>query len=79
MPKTRPGERVVITKLMLKLMRVEQPNYQIAAAAHIHPTTLSQYARGQKPISARHLIALCKLFACQPDDLIGDVEVEVTG
>ncbi len=64
---------------MLKLQQVEQPNYVIAAAAKIHPTTLSQYARGKKPISASHLISLCRLFECDADDLIGNVEVEVTG
>jgi transcriptional regulator with XRE-family HTH domain len=64
---------------MLKLQQIEQPNYQIAAAAKIHPTTLSQYARGTKPISASHLIALCRLFECDAEDLLGNVEVEVTG
>jgi hypothetical protein len=73
------NERVIITKLMLKLQQVEQPNYMIAAVAHIHPTTLSQYARGLKPISAKHLVALCALFECQPDELLGETLVEVTG
>ena len=67
----------MVTRLMLKCMSVQQPNYQIAAAAGLHPTTLSQYSRGKKDISAKHLIALCRLFECEPDDLIGTIEVEI--
>lgn len=78
MPSGLPN-RVVITRLMLKLQQIEQPNYQIAAAANIHPTTLSLYARGKKPISAGHLVSLCRLFQCEAEELIGNVEVEVTG
>jgi transcriptional regulator with XRE-family HTH domain len=70
---------VTITRLMLKLQQIEQPNYQIAAAANIHPTTLSEYARGKKPISAKHLVSLCRLFSCEADEIIGNIEVEVTG
>lgn len=71
------GDKVVITKLMLKLQTIEQPNYKIAAAADIHPSTLSEYARGHKPISAKNLISLCKLFQCEAEDLIGTVTVEI--
>jgi hypothetical protein len=78
-PKDKPGsgERVIVTKLMLKLMSTDVPNYVVAAAAKIHPTTLSLYARGKKPISAAHLIALQRVFECEPDDLIGEIEVEI--
>lgn len=71
------GERVIVTRLMLKLMSVQQPNYQIAAAAGIHPTTLSEYSRGKKDISAKHLVALTKLFECEPEEIMGSVEVEI--
>lgn len=72
------GDRVTITKLMLKLQTTRQPNYIVGAACGIHPTTLSLYARGKQPISSKHLIALCKLFKCEPEDLIGDVTVEIS-
>lgn len=62
---------------MLKLQSIEQPNYKVAAAADIHPSTLSEYARGIRPISAKNLISLCKLFQCEPDDIIGTVTVEI--
>ena len=76
-PKTVSGQRVQITKLQFKLLSTQQQNYKIAAAASIHPSTLSEYARGLRPISAKHLINLCKLFECEPDDLIGMQEVEI--
>lgn len=73
----KSGDRVVVTKLMLKLQTTSQPNYIVGASCGIHPTTLSYYARGIRPISAKHLIALCKLFQCEPDELIGSVTVEI--
>jgi hypothetical protein len=74
----KTGDRVVITKLMLKLQTTDQPNYIVGAACGIHPTTLSLYARGKQPISAKHLVSLCRLFECEPDDLIGNVTVEIS-
>lgn len=73
----KSGDRVTITRLMLKLQTTSQPNYKIAAAADLHPTILSLYARGKKEISPKHLIALCKLFECEPEDILGDVVVEI--
>ena len=71
------GDRVFITKLMYKLLQCSEHNYIIAAAARINPYTLSRYARGHQPISAPHLIALCRLFECEPEELIGEMEVEL--
>ncbi len=73
----KSGDRVVITKLMLKLQTTSQANYVIGASCGIHPTTLSLYARGQKDISPKHLIALCKLFECEPEEILGDIVVEI--
>lgn len=71
------GDRVVVTKLQLKLQAQKQPNYIVGAACGIHPTTLSFYARGIKPISVKHVAALCELFECDPEDILGTIEVEV--
>jgi hypothetical protein len=73
------GDRVVITKLQLKLQSQNEPAYVVGAACNprIHPTTLSFYARGIKPISAKHVVALCQLFECEPEDILGTIEVEV--
>lgn len=73
----KTGDRVTITKLMLKLQSISRPNYQIAAALGIHPTTLSLYARGKKDISAAHLVSMCKFFECDAEELMGDIVVEI--
>lgn len=64
-----------ITKLRIKVLSVDHPQYQIAALAGIHPSTLSMYVKGDKPILDKHLIALCDLFQCEPEDIIGWEEI----
>lgn len=78
-PSVRPtsGSRVVITRLRFKLLSIQEPDYQVAAAAGIHPATLSKYAQGKQPMSAKHLQALCELFRCEPDEIMGNMEVEI--
>jgi transcriptional regulator with XRE-family HTH domain len=71
-------ERVIkVTRLKLYMLSVDQRDYEIAAAAGIAPATLSQYARGAKEISAKHLVALCDLFGTEPDAIMGWQEVVV--
>jgi transcriptional regulator with XRE-family HTH domain len=59
------------------LLSIEQPDYQIAAAAGMHPTTLSNYAQGKADMSAKHLQALCELFQCEPEEIMGTMEAEI--
>lgn len=68
-------ESVQITKLRVKVLSVPQPQYQIAALAGIHPSTLSSYVKGDKPILDKHLVALCDLFGCEPEDIMGEVDM----
>lgn len=74
----RPG-RVVITRLMYRIQQIDKPNYVVAGILDIHPTTLSRYARGREPISAKHLVQFCRILQCEPEDILGTVEVEVEG
>lgn len=53
-----------ITKIKKVLLETDVKAYQIAAAAGIHPTTLSNYTLGRKDISQDHLISLCKVLDC---------------
>lgn len=64
-------QSVRVTKLRIKVLGTAHPQYQIAALAGIHPSTMSGYVRGDKPILDKHLIALCDLFNCEPEDIIG--------
>lgn len=45
--------------------------YEISGQAKIAYSTLRDYVDGKKPISHKHLINLCELFDCDPDELIG--------
>lgn len=73
------GSRVTITRLMYKLSQVPEPNYVIGALCHIHPTTMSDYARGKRDMSPKHLNALCTLLECEPEEILGLIEVDITG
>lgn len=60
-----------VTKLKALVIRVPQPQYQIAALAGIHPSVFSMYVLGQKPIRDKHLVALCELFRVEPEEVLG--------
>lgn len=47
------------------------PDYQLAHAIRVSPTLMSFYMNGRYPISAHHLIALCKILRRNPTDLVG--------
>lgn len=65
------AQSVRVTKLRIKVLATTHPQYQIAALAGIHPSTFSRYVKGLQPILDKHLIALCDLFNCEPEDIIG--------
>ncbi len=63
------------TKLREVLLRHDnRPNYMIAAQASLSPSRLSEYAWGRRRIPPHHLIRLCQVLHCTPDDIIGDAE-----
>lgn len=76
-PRPQHGQRVMISRLMYRLNQIPEPNYIVAAAIGMSPITLSEYARGIKDIRANHLIQLCEFFQCQPEEIMGDMEVEI--
>jgi transcriptional regulator with XRE-family HTH domain len=66
-----------VTRLKLYMLSLDMPDYKIAAAAGIAPSTISQYARGTREITAKHLISLCEVFDVEPDQIMGWTEVVV--
>lgn len=62
---------VELTRLRVMILQDGRPAYVIAASAGIHPTTLSQYAKGERSFTQKNLAKLCKEFNCNEDDLIG--------
>jgi transcriptional regulator with XRE-family HTH domain len=69
-----PTERV--SRLKIKLLEADEPQYVVAAVCRMHPSQLSEYALGQRPMSIKHLRALAKYFGCRQQDLQGWLEVE---
>lgn len=63
------------TKLRQILLRHEnRPNYMLAAQASLSPSRLSEYAWGRRPIPPKHLVRLCDVLHCSPDDIVGYAE-----
>jgi hypothetical protein len=65
-----------VTKLKIALLNEDVPQYMVAAKCEMHPSILSMYALGQRPIKRVHLHALTRYFNCRQSDLIGWEEID---
>lgn len=63
-----------LSKLRLKCMEMGGPQYMIAALAGMSPSRLSEYILGHRDIPQHHLVGLCRVFQCEPDDIIGEAD-----
>ena len=54
------------------IARSGAPMYHVAGLVGIDPSTLSKYANRRLPIRHNHMLALCELFECEPEDLLAD-------
>jgi plasmid maintenance system antidote protein VapI len=70
MGKVTSKHPIRITKLRYHLLG-RGSNYMIAAACHIHPSTLSAYTLGTRPISAHHLLSLARYLNKSPEEIVG--------
>jgi len=48
----------------------------IAALAGMSPSRLSEYILGQRAIPQHHMIGLCRVFECEPEDILGDTTTD---
>jgi DNA-binding Xre family transcriptional regulator len=62
---------VTITKLRVLIAETHKPAYITAAAAGLHPYTLSEYVQGKKPIKTVHLARLVEALNVPPEDIVG--------
>lgn len=62
-----------ITRLAYLISDTSSPHYELAARAHIHPTTFSSYVRGSRPILQSHLPGICSLVGST--DVCGWIEL----
>lgn len=68
----------VTTKLRAVLLEPQnRPNYIIAVAAGMAPSRLSEYALGRREMPAHHIMRLCEVLRCQPEDILGEYKSEV--
>lgn len=65
---------VPITKLRLRILETGGPAYIVAAHCGFSPSRMSEYVLGRKTIPPKHLIALCQVLRCDPDDVTGWAE-----
>jgi hypothetical protein len=61
---------VEIPRLFLAVAGASVPQYVVAGACRIHPSTLSDYCAGKAP-KLKHLRALAEYFDCEMEDLSG--------
>tara|TARA_R100001244_G_scaffold78670_1_gene62098 strand:- start:104 stop:274 length:171 start_codon:yes stop_codon:yes gene_type:complete len=54
------------------IARTGAPMYHIAGVAGIDPSTLSKYANRRLPIRHHHMLSLCAVFECEPEDLLDE-------
>lgn len=65
-----------VTRLHKKIIELDIPATIIAERAGIKLPRLSEYRHNKRRIPMGHLIVLCEVLQCEPDDLMGTVEVD---
>lgn len=60
-----------ITKLRVLLTTSSIPQFRIAGLSGVHPSRLSEYSLGKRPIQPKHLIALSEFFQLPADQIVG--------
>lgn len=63
-----------VTPLKRRIAASGYPQYVIAAMAQIAPVTLSEYANGHRQPHGEHLVRLCNVLGCEPEDLRDEAE-----
>jgi len=62
---------MAITNLKYLIVKEGLPQYRIAGLIGIHPSQISSYVLGQKPIPDHHLRILSEFFQLPPEDIVG--------
>jgi DNA-binding Xre family transcriptional regulator len=58
------------------IARSGAPMYHVAGLSGIDPSTMSKYANRRMPIRHHHMLSLCTLFECEPEDLLDEYDEE---
>lgn len=65
---------IPVTKLRLRILETGGPAYMVAARCGFSPSRMSEYILGHKEIPVKHLVKLCEVLDCDPDDVVGWAE-----
>lgn len=65
---------MAVTNLRLRMMEDGRKQREIAQAANIPPSRISEYALGRKKMPHHHLLALSLTLRCNPQDVAGFAE-----
>lgn len=60
------------SKLRTAIAASGWPAYAVGAASRINPRTLTEYMARRKRIPRDHLVRLCRVLDCEPEDLLDD-------
>jgi transcriptional regulator with XRE-family HTH domain len=64
-----------VSGLRLRASEYPGPQYVLAARCGIHPTTFSEYCRGTRVPSNRHLAAMAEVLGCPAEELLEQIKV----
>lgn len=68
------ADQAKITKLRLRILETGGPAYMVAARCGFSPSRMSEYILGRREIPVKHLVPLCDVLKCEPEDVVGWVE-----
>lgn len=66
----------VITRLHKRIIELDVPANVIAEKAGIKQTRLSEYRHSRRKMPMGHVMVLCEVLACEPEEIMGTVEVD---
>ena len=67
------------TKLRIKLLEDGRHQYEVAHESGVWASRIAEYACGTRSMPAHHQIALADALGCNPEDIVGEVEMEIDG
>ena len=65
-----------VSRLHLKIIAIDVPAKIISERTGIPTSRLSEYRHMRRKIPMGHVIVLCEVLNCDPDEIVGAVETD---